>query len=275
MGSVGAAGQVPVGHGQVRGRGWWLRCSGVLARGGGRVDLQQGGAGRAVGHGALLVVFGALPQMLVWDREGACTPATGARPASYAGVLRAAAGATGTSASRQIRQAKGASSGCRGIWRRTSSPAGGSRTTLDFQLQLDAWFEKANARTHRDVARSAGRPARARSGRGDAAAARARAGPDRRWVIRVPPDPYSARSTPTTTRWIPASSAVVSRCASPSGSSPRPALDSGELAARHERSFAQAPHDHRARARPGAEGAAAGAPAEVEVEQRRLPAMTR
>ena len=43
---------VPVGHGQVR-RAWVVVCvPGLLARRRGRADLQQGGAGRAVGDDA-------------------------------------------------------------------------------------------------------------------------------------------------------------------------------------------------------------------------------
>ena len=72
---------------------------------------------------------------------------------------------------------------------------------LDFQLQLDAWFEKANARTHKTLRerpidrlleeREVMRPLPARE-----------PDLDRRWVIRVPPTRTSG-STPTTTRWIP------------------------------------------------------------------------
>jgi hypothetical protein len=81
------------------------------------------------------------------------------------------------------------SSGCRDTWRRTSSPAGGVANHLDFQLQLDDWFAKANARTHKTLrARPVDRLEEER-----AVMRRLpnhEPGVDRRWVIRVPPDPH-------------------------------------------------------------------------------------
>ena len=60
---------------------------------------------------------------------------------------------------------------------------------LDYQLQLDAWFEKANARTHKTLrARPVDRLLEEREGM----RALPESEPDlnRRWVLRVPPDPH-------------------------------------------------------------------------------------
>src|SRR5437764_12609756 len=106
-------------------------------------------------------------------------------------MRRGAAGgrSAGTSASPRILRLRERSSGCQGYPETNFEPRRRFANHLDFQLQLDAWFEKANARTHqtlrerpidrlleeREVMRSL--PARAPD-------------LDRRWVIRVPPDPH-------------------------------------------------------------------------------------
>ena len=121
----------------------------------------------------------------------------------------------------------------------------------DFQDQLDAWFVKVNARQHRSIrARPVDRLAEELEVMGALPAVAPDT--DRRWVLASAPTPTFA-STPATTRWIPTSSAAASRCASPTARSSAIVLDTGELACRHPRSFAQASHDHRARARPGAQ----------------------
>ena len=117
--------------------------------------------------------LGALPELLVWDREG-CLHAGGGRPTdAYAGVLRAAAGRLAISASRRIRRRRAASSGSRDTWRRTSSPAGGSRTTSTSSCSSTPGLRRPTADAQ-DAARPADRPAD-RGARGDAAAARPRA----------------------------------------------------------------------------------------------------
>ena len=48
--------------------------AGLVARARGRVDLLQAGAGLLWGLGRCLSRIGALPEKLVWDREGAIAP---------------------------------------------------------------------------------------------------------------------------------------------------------------------------------------------------------
>jgi hypothetical protein len=108
---------------------------------------------------------------------------------------------------------------------------------LDYQLQLDDWFEKANARTHKTLRarpidrlieeREVMRPLPERE-----------PDTDRRWVVRVPPDPHVRFDTvdysldPT----------VVGRRVEVRVSQREVVAvvrDTGELACRHERSFAR------------------------------------
>jgi hypothetical protein len=108
---------------------------------------------------------------------------------------------------------------------------------LDFQLQLDAWFEKANARTHKTLRarpidrlveeREVMRPLPARE-----------PGLDRRWVLRVPPDPHVRFDTNDYSL----DPNLVGRRVEVRVSQREVtavALDTGELACRHERCFAK------------------------------------
>ncbi len=108
---------------------------------------------------------------------------------------------------------------------------------LDFQLQLDGWFEKANSRGHRTIrARPVDRLIEERE--------MMRALPekppdtDRRWVTRVPPDPYLRLDT---NDYSLDPGLVGRRVEVRVGHREITAiaLDSGELACRHERSFAK------------------------------------
>ena len=138
--------------------------------------------------------LGALPQTLVWDREAGLHAGGGRPTEEFAGVLRRSCGSAGTSASRADPQAKGVVERLQGFMRdELRARAGAFANELDFQLQLDAWFdERANARMHRTLRCRPDRPA-GRGARGDGAAARRRrptstgAG-----CSRVPPDPLPA-----------------------------------------------------------------------------------
>ena len=108
---------------------------------------------------------------------------------------------------------------------------------LDFQDQLDAWFDRVNARTHKTLRE---RPVDRLARELELMAPLPEQAPDvdRRWVTRVPPDRTCA-STPTTTRSDPG---LVGRRVEVRVSQREllaVALDTGELACRHERSFAR------------------------------------
>ena len=118
---------VPVGHGQLR-RAWVVVCClGYSRAGAGALIFSKQTPDVLWGMSRCLWSLGALPELMVWDREGACMPAAGGRPST---MRRSAAGcrSTGTSVSRRIRRRRARWSGCRGTWRRTSSRDDGSRT---------------------------------------------------------------------------------------------------------------------------------------------------
>ena len=201
--------------------------------------------------------------------RGACTPAAAGRRRAMrrsAGSCRSA----GTSASRADPQAKGAVERLQGYMETNFEPGRRFANHLDFQLQLDAWFQKANARTHKTLrARPVDRLARGAGG--DA--------------TRCP-----SREPDLDRRWVTAGAA---RSARPvrhqrllAGPEPgRPSRRGPCLPARDHRGRAghgrarlparavlrQEPHDHRARARPGAREPARAEPErELVVEQRPL-----
>ena len=103
-----------------------------------------------MGHGTLSVVVGALPELLVWDREG-CLHAGRGRPteayAAFCGQLPVG----WLFCEPSDPQAKGAVERLQGYMETNFEPGRRFANHLDFQLQLDDWFEKANARTHKTL----------------------------------------------------------------------------------------------------------------------------
>lgn len=118
---------VPVGHGQTR-RAWVVvSCLGYSRAGAGALIFSKEAPDVLWGMGRCLWSLGALPELLVWDREG-CLHAGGGRPM----LMPASAGgcpSTGCSASRLTPRPRAPSSACRATWRPTSSRGGASRTT--------------------------------------------------------------------------------------------------------------------------------------------------
>jgi transposase len=180
--------------------------------------------------------IGALPGRLVVDREG-CLHAGGGRPteefASFCGQL---------SVGWRILdpgdcQAKGVSERLQGFMETSFEPGRSFANELDFQDQLDRWFdERANVRLHRTLReRPVDRLERERQGM------RVLSEPapdlDRRLVIRVPPQPYvhidrndyslDPRLVGRRVEVRVSQREVIAA-----------ALDTGELAARHRRVFA-------------------------------------
>jgi transposase len=227
---------VPVGHGQRR-RAWVVvACLGYSRAGAGALIFSKEAPDVLWGMTRCLWSIGALPELLVWDREG-CLHAGQGRPtdayAAFCGLLPV----DWLFCARADPQAKGAVERLQQYMETNFEPGRRFANHLDFQLQLDAWFEKANARTHKTLRerpidrlleeRRVMRPLPARE-----------PDSDRRWVVRVPPDPHLRFDTNdysldpnlvgrrvevrVTQREIVAV-----------------ALDSGELACRHERCFAK------------------------------------
>jgi transposase len=141
---------VPVGHGQTR-RGYvvtvelcWSR---VLA---GTLVFSKEPPDVLWGLRRSLERIGALPEKLVWDREGAIHAGGGRPTDAFAGfcgqlgvgwVILAAADP----------QAKGLLERSHRFMRTNFEPRRRFANETDFQLQLDSWCDKANQRVHRTV----------------------------------------------------------------------------------------------------------------------------
>jgi transposase len=227
---------VPVGHGQVR-RAWVVVCClGYSRAGAGSLIFSKEAPDVLWGMARCLWQVGALPELMVWDREG-CLHAGGGRPteayAAFCGRLPVGWHFCEPSDP----QAKGCVERLQGYMETNFEPGRRFANHLDFQLQLDQWFEKANARTHKTLrARPIDRLLEERAlmralpdGEADV---------DRRWVLRVPPDPHVRFDTNDYSL----DPNLVGRRVEVRVSQREitaVALDTGELACRHERVFAK------------------------------------
>jgi transposase len=227
---------VPVGHGQRR-RGWVVvGCLGYSRAGAGALVFSRQAPDVLWGVGRCLWSLGALPELLVWDREGALHAGAG-RPTEVYAAFCGQLALDWHFCEPADPEAKGLVERLQGYLETNFEPGRLFANELDYQLQLDAWFEKANARTHKTLrARPVDR----------LAAERAAMRPlperppdmDRRWVMRVAPDPYLRFETNDYSL----DPRLVGRRVEVRVSQRELAavcLDSGELAARHERSFAR------------------------------------
>jgi transposase len=227
---------VSVGHGQTR-RAWAVvACLGYARAGAGALIFSKEAPDVLWGVTRCLWSLGALPELLVWDREGALH-ASGGRPtevyAAFCGQLKV----DWLFCQAADPQAKGVVERLQGYMETNFEPGRRFANELDFQLQLDAWFERANARTHKTLrARPIDRLIEERQVM--RALPQREPDLDRRWVVRVPPDPHVRFDTNDYSL----DPNLVGRRVEIRVSQRElgaVALDTGELAARHQRSFAR------------------------------------
>ncbi len=227
---------VAVGHGQDR-RAWVVvACLGYSRAGAGALIFSKEAPDVLWGMTRCLWSLGGLPELLVWDREG-CLHARGGRPtdayAAFCGQLPVG----WLFCEPADPQAKGCVERLQGYMETNFEPGRRFANHLDFQLQLDDWFLKANARTHKTLrARPVDRLIEER----EVMRALPVRAPDldRRWVLRVPPDPHVTFDTVDYSL----NPGLVGRRVEVRVTQRElvaVALDSGELACRHERSFAK------------------------------------
>jgi transposase len=229
--------EVPVGHGQTR-RGWVVvACLGYSRAGAGTLIFSTQIPDLLFGIRRCLWSLGGLPETLVWDRQAGLHAGEG-RPteafAAFCGQLRVG----WHFCEPRDPQAKGCVERLQDFAERSFEPGRRFANELDFQLQLDAWFdERANPRVHKTLrCRPSDRLVEER-------AVMARLPPvapdvDRRWVLRVPPDPYLRFDTCDYSL----DPAFVGRRVEARISEREVlaiALDGGELVCRHARSFAK------------------------------------
>jgi transposase len=229
------SGPVPVGHGEQR-RGWVVvACLGYSRAGAGALIFSKQTPDLLWGIARCLWSLRALPQTLVWDRQAGIHAHAG-RPTSEFAALCGQLKVGWRFCEPADPQAKGAVERLQGYLETNFERGRRFVNERDYQLQLDAWFEKANARTHKTLRC---RPVdRLGAEREQMASLPAFPDLDRRWVTRVPADPYLRFDT-NDYSLDPAlagrrveirvsQTAVTAVC-----------LDTGELAARHARSFAR------------------------------------
>lgn len=229
------SGEIPVGHGQTR-RGYVVSCaSGYSRYGAGALVFSKEAPDLLWGMSRCLAAIGALPQKLVWDREGAIAPR--GRPSEAFAAFCGALGVGWVICDAGDAQAKGLLERLHGFIETNFEPGRTFANELDYQDQLDRWFsERANPRVHRTLReRPVDRLERERP--------EMRALPDempeteRRFVIRVPTQPYlrfDRNDYSLDPRYAGRRAEVTVTQREISAT----ALDTGELVARHSRSFA-------------------------------------
>jgi transposase len=181
--------EVPVGHGQTR-RGWVVvACVGYSRAGAGALIFTKQTPDLLAGIRRCLWSLGALPELLVWDRQSGLHARDG-RPtqeyAAFCGQLRV----DWYFCEPADPQAKGVVERMQDFIERSFEPGRTFANERDFQLQLDTWFDmRANPRMHKTLrCRPIDRLIEERA----LMAPLPKSAPDtdRRWVLRVPPDPH-------------------------------------------------------------------------------------
>jgi transposase len=229
--------EIPVGHGQTR-RGYVVSCElGWSRAAAGALVFSKRFEDLAWGMSRCLSFLGALPETIVWDREGAIHDGHGHASEDFAAFCGRLKLGWRILAARDP-ESKGALERTHRFMRTSFEPARSFASPLDFQDQLERWFtERANPRFHRGIrAVPAERLVEERQ--------RMRALPDPmpstalRSVLRVPQQPYfrfdtndyslDPRFAGRRVELAIGQQEIIAR-----------ALDSGELCARHARSFAR------------------------------------
>ena len=226
---------VSVGHGQSR-RGWVVTAelcwSRVIA---GALIFSKQASDILWGLGRCLGRIGVLPEKLVWDREGAIH-AGGGRPtdefAAFCGQLEVGWIILDPGDA----QAKGVLERSHRFMRTNFEPARRFANPLDFQLQFDGWCDRVNARVHRTIRAVPAERLVEEQGRMRPLPA-ALPETDHRFVVRVPQQPY-LRVDRNDYSIDPAFAGRRVEVRVSQSEVMAVVLDTGQLAARHRRSFA-------------------------------------
>jgi len=229
--------ELPVGHGQTR-RGYVVvACLGYSRAGAGALVFSKQTPDLLFGIRRCLWSLGALPETLVWDRQSGLH-ASGGRPtvefAAFCGALMV----DWHFCEPRDAQAKGGVERLQDFIERSFESGRCFANELDFQLQLDGWFDdRANPRMHKTLRC---RPVDRLLEERQVMAALPATAPDvdRRWVLRVAPDPYLRFDTcDYSLNPVLVGRRVEVRITDCEVSAV--ALDTGEVACRHQRSFAK------------------------------------
>jgi transposase len=228
--------EIPVGHRQTR-RGYVVTAELGFSRAlAGALVFSKEFEDIAYGMSRCLSRLGALPEKLVWDREGAIHSGGGRPTDAFAGFCGQLALGWIILEARDP-EAKGVLERSHRFMRTNFEPGRSFANELDFQLQLDGWCDKVNGRVHRTTrAVPAERLEREQALMRPLPALMPDS--DRRFVIRVAQQPYlrfdrndyslDPRLAGRRVEVRISQSEVWAVC-----------LDSGELACRHRRRFAR------------------------------------
>lgn len=226
---------VAVGHGEQR-RAWVVvACLGYSRAGAGALVFSKETPDLLFGVTRCLWSLGALPEMLVWDRQAGIHAHAG-RPTDAFAALCGQLKIGWQFCEPADPQAKGVVERLQGYLETNFEKGRSFVNERDYQLQLDAWFERANARTHKTLRC---RPIdRLIAEREQMQPLPAFPDLDRRWVTRVPVDPYLRFDTNDYSLDPSLAGRRVEVRVSQTEVSAT-CLDTGEVAARHVRSFAR------------------------------------
>lgn len=228
--------EIPVGHGQTR-RAWVVTAELGYSRAfAGALVFSKEFPDIAFGMSRCLERLGALPEKLVWDREGAIHGGGGRASDAFARfcgqlpvgwiILEA-----------RDPEAKGVLERSHRFMRTNFEPGRSFANELDFQLQLDGWCDKVNSRVHRTTrAVVAERLADEQALMRPLPAVMPDA--ERRFVIRVPQQPY-LRFDRNDYSLDPCLAGRRVELRISQTELIAVALDSGEIAGRHRRRFAK------------------------------------
>lgn len=228
---------VAVGHGQTRDAFVVVGCLGYSRAGAGAVIFSTQAEDVLFGIGRCLWSLGGLPETLVWDRES-CLHAGHGRPTDGYAALCGTLKVGWHFCAPRDPQAKGCVERLQEFMETSFEPGRAFANELDFQDQLDTWFTgRANTRVHETLrARPVDRLVDEHLVM--AALPAERPDCDRRIVLRVAPDPYVRFDTCDYSL----DPDLVGRRVEVRVSDREitaVALDTGELACRHQRSFAK------------------------------------
>lgn len=227
--------EIPVGWGQTR-RGWIVTAELPYSRAfAGALIFSKEFYDIAWGMNRCLKRLGALPKKLVWDREGAIH-AGGGRPteafAAYCGQLSVG----WVILERGDAQAKGALERSHRYLHGNFEAGRRFANPLDFQAQLDGWSDKINDRVHRTT-RAVVSERLAVEAEQMRPLLEQMPDVDRRFVTRVPPQPY-LRLDRNDYSLDPRQVGRRVEVRATQAEIAAIALDTGEVAARHRRVFA-------------------------------------
>jgi len=228
--------EIPVGYGQTRAGYVVMAALGFSRLGAGALVFSKQAPDLLWGLWRCLQFMGALPQTLVCDREG-CLHAGAGRPSDSFARFCGELGVAPRILERGDCQAKGVVERLQGFAETSFEPGRTFANELDFQEQLDRWFaERANVRMHRSLR---ARPLERFESERERMRALPEPGPDldRRFVLRVPAQPYvrvDRNDYSLDPRLV--GRRVAVRVSQREVSAV--CLDGGELACRHRRVFA-------------------------------------